>query len=342
MLTATTESIQLWLTNVFPSLFPFMVSCNILLRLGTAENLSRFLRPFTKVLFGLEGISAFPFFLGILSGYPAGAKLTAQLYEKNLLSKEEAQHLLTFSNNPGPLFLIGTIGVGFFGVPFFGHLLLLSSILSAVTTGILWRFFHKNPSVQYIRYVPPQTKEPLSDLLSASISDSIQTILLVGGYLIFFGAFSEGIKQTGSFSFFAETLFFLPISQEMLQGFLCGILEMTNGTYLLSRSGDSIRLQLSLISFLVSFGGLAISGQTFSILKNLPISKKDYMKGKLMNAFFSSHFCYHFFPFFEKKTQKAVPVFSIFTETAFTLSFLWLLPSLFLFGVLYHAIIHKR
>ncbi|MBR4935058.1 MAG: hypothetical protein IKZ01_04215, partial [Anaerotignum sp.] len=80
----------------------------------------------------------------------------------------------------------------------------------------------------------------------------------------------------------------------------------------------------------------------FSILKNIPISKKDYLKGKLMNAFFSSLFCYHFFPFFEKKTQKAVPVFSIFTETAFTLSFLWLLPSLFLFGVLYHAIIHKR
>ena len=121
-----------------------MVSCNILLRLGTAENLSRFLRPFTKVLFGLEGVSAFPFFLGILSGYPTGAKLTAQLYKKNLISKEDAQHLLTFSNNPGPLFLIGTIGVGFFGIPFFGHLLLLSSILSAVTTGILWRFFHKN------------------------------------------------------------------------------------------------------------------------------------------------------------------------------------------------------
>ena len=342
MLAATAESIQLWLTKVFPSLFPFMVACNILLHLGTAENLSRFLRPFTKILFGLDGVSAFPFFLGILSGYPAGAKLTAQLYQKNLISTEDTQHLLSFTNNPGPLFLIGTIGVGFFGMPFFGYLLLISSILGAITTGIIWKYIYKNSTVRYNHSFTSSPKEPLSDLLSASISDSIQTILLVGGYLIFFGAFLEGIKQTEFFSFLTGILFFLPASQGVIQGFFCGLLEMTNGTYLLSRSGDSIRLQLTLISFLVSFGGLAISGQTFSILKNIPISKKDYLKGKLMNAFFSSLFCYHFFPFFEKKTQKAVPVFSFSTETAFTLSFLWLFPSLFLFGVLCYAIIHKR
>ena len=33
---------------------------------------------------------------------------------------KEAQHILVFSNNPGPLFLIGTIGTGFFGMPQYG------------------------------------------------------------------------------------------------------------------------------------------------------------------------------------------------------------------------------
>ena len=96
MLYASAENIQLWLTKVFPSLFPFMVACGILLRSGTAERISRFLQPLTKLLFGLDGIAAFPFFLGILSGYPMGAKITAQLYAKKSISLEKAQHILVF------------------------------------------------------------------------------------------------------------------------------------------------------------------------------------------------------------------------------------------------------
>ena len=107
MLSASAECITLWLTKVFPSLFPFMAACGILLRIGAAERIGRFLTPLMKPLFGLSGIAAFPFFLGILSGYPMGAKITAQLYENKQIDLDEAQHILTFSNNPGPLFLIG-------------------------------------------------------------------------------------------------------------------------------------------------------------------------------------------------------------------------------------------
>ena len=34
MLAASAEGVQLWLTKVFPSLFPFLVACGILLRIG--------------------------------------------------------------------------------------------------------------------------------------------------------------------------------------------------------------------------------------------------------------------------------------------------------------------
>ena len=90
-----------------------------------------------KPVFGLNGIAAFPFFLGMLSGYPMGAKITAELYERKQVTLEEAQHILVFSNNPGPLFLIGTIGTGFFGMPQYGYLLLFSSVFGSVLTGIL-------------------------------------------------------------------------------------------------------------------------------------------------------------------------------------------------------------
>ena len=120
MLAASAEGVQLWLTKVFPSLFPFLVACGILLRIGAAQRMGAALRPLMQPLFHLPGIAAFPFFFGLLSGYPMGAKLTAQLYEQRQLSLADAQQLLAFSNCPGPLFLIGTVGVGFFGMPAFG------------------------------------------------------------------------------------------------------------------------------------------------------------------------------------------------------------------------------
>ena len=340
MLEASAESIQLWLTKVFPSLFPFMAACGILLHIGAAEQIGRLLQPFMKPLFGLNGIAAFPFFLGILSGYPMGAKITAQLYEKKLISPDEAQHILTFSNNPGPLFLIGTIGAGFFGMPFLGYALLLCTFLGSVTTGILWRFHRKKDTYISHAYPRPASQISLTEILAASVSDSLNTILLIGGYLILFGAFSEAMEQTGAFQFLSELLFFLPFSSETLQGLLSGILEMTNGAYSLSQSHAALSLRLTPVSFLVSFGGLSILGQTFGVLSGVPISKKDYLKGKLLNALCSSLYFHFLYPFFEQKAQKAVPVFSLFTETAFTLSVLWLLPSLFFVGVLCYAIIH--
>ncbi|MBR5793886.1 MAG: hypothetical protein IKY28_04370 [Anaerotignum sp.] len=342
MLAASAESIQIWLTKVFPSLFPFAAACSILLQIGAAEQIGHIFRPMVKLLFGLEGIAAFPFFSGILSGYPMGAKITAQLYEKRLLSPQEAQHILAFSNNPGPLFLVGTIGVGFFDMPFFGYLLLLCTFLGAVITGTLWRFRKKEKPSHRPILSSASTEVPLTEVLSSSIADAVHTILLIGGYLILFGAFSGALKQTSVFSLLSDILFFLPFSADALQGFCSGLLEMTNGAYLLSLAPEDLRLRLSAVAFLVSFGGFSILGQTFSILSAVPIHKKDYFKGKLCNALFSSLFCYTLFPIFEQKAQKAVPVSFIFTETAFTLSFLWLLPSLFLIGVLSYALLRSK
>ena len=342
MLAASAESIQLWLTKVFPSLFPFMVACGILLRIGAAERIGRLLHPLMKPLFGLDGIAAFPFFLGTLSGYPMGAKITSQLYENKQITLDEAEHILVFSNNPGPLFLIGTIGAGFFRVPFFGYLLLLSAFFGAVATGIFWRFRRKKVSPFHRPFLSGNKELSLTEVLSGSVSDAMNTILLIGGYLILFAALSEAMEQIRFFSFLSDILFFLPISTDSVQGLFSGILEMTNGAYLLSQSPDELRLRLTLVAFLVSFGGLSILGQTFGVLSSVPINKTGYLKGKLCNALFSSLFFYFLYPFFFQKAQKAVPVFSSFTETAFTLSVLWLLPSLFFVCVVFHALICKR
>lgn len=340
MLAASAESTYLWFTRVLPSLFPFMAACGLLLRLGAAEKLGRLLRPIMRPLFGLPGICAFPFFLGILSGYPMGAKITAMLYEKNLLSPEEARHVLTFSNNPGPLFLVGTVGAAFFHAPFWGYALLLSTFFGALATGILWRFGQTCPPAGPNRRYPPSAPVSPMSALSASVSDSVATILQIGGYMILFGALAEAAEQAGLFTLLSHWLSFLPFSANYLQGICAGLLEMTNGAHLLSTAADSLRPRLCAAAFLVSFGGLSILGQTFGVLSGLPVSKREYCMGKLCNACFSALFFYFLFPVLQIHAQKTVPVFSLPMETA-ALPFVYsVLPLLFFLVVLFWAF-HK-
>ena len=77
-----------------------------------------------------------------------GAKIACDFREKNILSKEECERLLSFTNNSGPLFIIGTIGINLFGNTVIGILLFITHILSCITVGIIFRFWKKN----YIYY----------------------------------------------------------------------------------------------------------------------------------------------------------------------------------------------
>ena len=330
MTSAALRGLSLWLCRVVPSLFPFLTACGVLFRLGAAERAGRCFQPFMRPLFGLSGISAFPFFLGALSGYPMGAKLTASLYEKGLLSLEEARHTLFFSNLAGPLFLVGTVGTSFFGLPAAGYLLLLSSFLGAVCTGLFYRT--KKRRVFPSSCFPRSASLSPMHALSASVSDAVETILQIGGFLILFSVLTEALETCAVFSLLSAVFSFLPLSPSFIKGFFCGLLEMTNGCALLSASPDALRLRLAVASFLTSFGGLSVLGQTFSVIPSLPVSKKEYLFAKLLHAVFSSGFCLFFCGFVLPASKKAVPVCTLSAGTALPSSYFCF--CLFLLGTL--------
>ena len=47
--------------------------------------------------------------MGLISGYPIGAKIATNFRKNNICSKEECERLLSFTNNSGPLFIVGTV-----------------------------------------------------------------------------------------------------------------------------------------------------------------------------------------------------------------------------------------
>ena len=136
-ITFTKQAIDICIYVLLPSLFPFFVFSKIFILTGGGEKLGKIFASLTKHLFNMSSICASSFVLGILCGYPVGAKSSIDLYKNNLITKEEAQNLIGFCNNSGPLFLIGAVGIGMFSSKKIGIMLYLIHILSAIITGII-------------------------------------------------------------------------------------------------------------------------------------------------------------------------------------------------------------
>jgi len=324
LFSAGADGVSLWFDKVLPSLFPFMVTCGLLYKLGIAAHIGNVFAPLMRPLFRLPGIAAFPLVLGVLSGYPMGAKITAMLYEEKKISLSDAEHILSFCNNPGPLFLAGTVGTVFLGNPYWGYAFLLCAFLGSLLTGIIYRFFKPVPKKERRAAYLPSNADPtsLADALSYTIQSSMDTITQIGGYIILFNVIAQALTEVSFFTLINQIFFFIPVSNDFLQGFSGGILEMTTGCHLLSQAADCTVLRLSTICFLVSFGGLSILSQTFGVLRNVPVQKGRYVLCKICNAFFSTAFFCILYPYFAEYAQKAVSASSLSTETASSFSLL--------------------
>ncbi len=136
-LSATANGLKLWANNVVPSLFPFFVAVELLSNTNVVYYLSKFLDRFMRPIFNVPGVGAFPFIMGLISGYPVGAKIVSNLYSNSSITKDEAERLLCFTNNSGPLFIMGTVGISFYANSTIGLVLLLTHISASITVGII-------------------------------------------------------------------------------------------------------------------------------------------------------------------------------------------------------------
>ena len=107
---ASKNGMKLWLDTLLPTLLPFMILTNILIHTEGIKKIVHHISPFFKVFFDLSPNGTYVFILGLLCGYPMGAKLAADLYYAGKISRQEAEYLLTFCNNPSPAFLITYVG----------------------------------------------------------------------------------------------------------------------------------------------------------------------------------------------------------------------------------------
>ena len=283
VLAASRDGLLLWFNNVLPALLPFMIATSMLISLGFAEFFARFTAPFTQKIFNLPGEAGFGILAGLTSGYPMGAKIVADLKKKEQLNTEQAQHLLAFCNNAGPLFVVGVVGVGMFENAGVGYVLWVSHILAALLVGLILRPTGKAPLPVGSTQLPTDQsdaaifltadknhdiphKEPLGKILGEAVKNAMESMTLIGGLIIFFSVVAAVVGTLGIMD--------IPL----LGGIITGFLEVTGGVrrLVLSQSG----MTLPAVAFILAFGGFAVHAQSFHFLAGSGVKAVPYLWAK--------------------------------------------------------------
>lgn len=203
-LPAIKSGLSLWANSVIPSLFPFFVATELLMHTNLFYKLGNYFNIFMKPLFNIRGEGALAFIMGIVSGYPVGAKIASNFRKNNICTKNECERLLSFTNNSGPLFIIGTVGILMYRNTIIGILLFITHILSSLSVGFLFRFWKKNEIISEKNVYKQKSNNPqlsapqISDLgkiLTESISSSIHSILIIGRFCCYIFIYYLNIKS---------------------------------------------------------------------------------------------------------------------------------------------------
>lgn len=287
-LNAAKFGLALWATSVVPSLFPFFVATELLCNTNIIYIAGKYLKNIVRKVFNVPGEGAIALIMGIISGYPTGAKVIVNLKEKDILSKEEAERLLAFTNNSGPLFILGTIGVSFLNNKRIGYILLITHILACLTVGYIFRNWKKDKLRVFNLCQTDSLKKNMSisefgEILGNSIKKSIGTILNIGGFVVIFSVIISILETSSFFDIILNFTNGVGLQGEMIVSMLKGILELTNGAKAVSLFGIS-NFNIAILAFLIGFGGISVMLQVYSIIVKENISIRPYIYGKLLQG----------------------------------------------------------
>lgn len=318
---ASVSGLHIWLEVVFPSLFPFFICAELFTRYGIAHLIGYIFEPIMRPLFNIPGIGSIALLIGMISGYPSGAKISTQLRKEQLLSRIEAERLLAFTNNASPLFIFGVIAIGFYQNERIGFIILIIHYVSNVFVGLCMRFYKRDKKyiVQKKRFqlmdgmrkmhrVRVKNAQPIGQQLGDIIIQSVQTLCIIGGYIILFSVLTTMLELL-SFQYVMTVLlqpllYFFNIPSEVVSPIITGLLEITLGTkQFATESGLAFSIQIIGVCFLLGFNGLSVHAQVASIISTTDIRYTPYLLGRILHSGLSVILAILLIPLFMQMNQ---------------------------------------
>lgn len=304
-LVAAKNGLSLWAFSVVPSLLPFFIATELLSYTNIISILGNLLNKFMRPIFNVPGEGSFALLMGIVSGYPVGAKIVSNFKEQGICTKEECERLLAFTNNSGPLFIIGTVGISLFSSSSIGFKLFIIHLISSLLVGFIFRWWKckkKNDSSFSKNFLEKKTVlfstssklgfNNLGAVLSDSIQSAIHSVVIIGGFVVLFSVIVSMLNSSQILNMFCAAisplLKIIHVPEVYAQSIITGIIEVTNGVKLAAIGTNPI--SIIICSFLLGVGGISVLLQVLSITSKAKISIKPYILGKFLQACFSAVF----------------------------------------------------
>ena len=309
-LNSARRGLSLYATSVLPSLFPFYFFSLLLTYIGSAKVVSGVFQKPVKLLYNAPKESAYVLLLSMLSGYPVGASMTAELYKAGSISQKEAKSIAAFASTSGPIFMLGTVGSAVFNDLKIGVIILIAHYVSALLNGIIFRVRRTNtnneryvgadvdskkrrsPFAKSKRLSRVNDSSPTDDvritstedhdsIMSRTIANSTLAMLYVGGYIVICGMLVDTLAL-----FNVDTLILSALGERAGQpivALLSGLIEMTRGSIACSQCSMK-NLGVALCAGIISFGGLSVTLQNYTFLSKCNMKFGEIILRKLLQS----------------------------------------------------------
>jgi sporulation integral membrane protein YlbJ len=285
------SGMSLWWEYVFPAMLPFLILSEIMIGSGAIHAIGTLLDPFMRFFFRISGNGGWALAMGLFAGYPAGASTVTTLQERKALVPLEAERVLSISHLCNPVVMITIIGVGFFHQASLGVFIAIVHYTSALLMGLMLRSSggvkEKTDTKQGIeniwtsalrsaKHAQQEDGRTFGKILGDSVTHSIQTLMLIGGWMMFFSVLHQVI------------LLLLPafISDEgMITQLIVCFLEPHLGAYAITQhTSVSLIAKVAIIGAMLGWSGLSVHAQVKSLLQVTQIRYFSFVIARLLHA----------------------------------------------------------
>ncbi len=300
---ASLDGLRLWFDVVLPALLPFFAMAEILMGLGVIHAVGVLLEPVMRPVFRIPGVGGFAVAMGLASGYPLGAKITGRLRRSNLCSREEAERLIAFANTADPLFMIGAVAIGMFGLPQVGVTIAVSHYLAVVVVGLVMRY-HAGGSMS-----PPQRKprgaifsralsamvearskdqRPFGELFGDAVKDTVNSMLFIGGCIMMFSVFLRIITVAGVTDLVAAPLEMIlgavGFDPVLVTALIKGSMEITIGSQSAALAESDLLSKVVAASAIIAWSGFSVHAQVAAMVHGTDIRVAPYLFARFLHA----------------------------------------------------------
>ena len=92
---------KLFIEKLFPASFLFFTLSTLLIEYNMVQKLSKVLKRNSANLYIIV--------MSLISGFPSGSKYTKELLDKNLITEESANKIISYVHFPNPIFILGPV-----------------------------------------------------------------------------------------------------------------------------------------------------------------------------------------------------------------------------------------